>query len=95
MMSKNDVKYLFRSTCHEIDELVLVSIGFSKELLYKDNRDVRFLKIIVMMVKTTLNIFFGLHTKNRRISTRLDQISERVIVKLSKLENIIYYIIYC
>ena len=56
MMGKNEVKYLFRSTCRKIGELLLVPIGFSKELSHKDSRDVRFLKNIVMMGKNDIKV---------------------------------------
>ena len=36
MMGKNDFKYLFRSTCRKLGDLVLVLTGFPKELLHKD-----------------------------------------------------------
>ena len=42
MMGKNDVKYLFQSTCRKIGELVLVSTRFSKELTYNGSRDIHF-----------------------------------------------------
>ena len=41
-MGKNDVKYLFRSTCWEIAEQVLIETEFLKDN-HMDNRDVRLL----------------------------------------------------
>ena len=34
-MDKNDVKYLFQSTCRKIGEYVLISTGFPKDLPHK------------------------------------------------------------
>ena len=57
-MGKNDAKYLFRSTCREIGELVLVSTEIPKELPYKDNHDIHFLKNIFMMDKIDVKYIF-------------------------------------